>query len=94
MDFNHFTEKVQEAVHAAQSLAIQRGQQQVEVEHLLAALLEQEGGLAPAILLRSDVNLEGLHQRVLQELDRLPKVSGPATSGRSRCTSPRVSTSC
>ena len=78
MDLNRFTEKAQDALRAAQSSAVRYGQQQIEVEHLLAALLEQEGGLAPSILLKSQVNLEGLHRRLLQELERLPKVSGPS----------------
>ncbi len=76
MDFNRFTEKLQEGVRAAQSEAIRRGQQQVDVEHLLLALIEQEGGLASSILLKAGVNLEGLHRRLSQELDKLPKVSG------------------
>jgi len=77
MDLNRFTEKSQDALRAAQSLAVRYGQQQIDIEHLLVALLEQEGGLAPAILLKSQVNLEGLHRRLTQELERLPKVSGP-----------------
>ena len=45
MDFNRLTEKVQSALQAAQSKAVRNGQQQIDIEHLLAALLEQEGGL-------------------------------------------------
>src|SRR6185369_1056707 len=78
MDFNRFTEKLQEGVRAAQSLASTRGQQQVEVEHLLLALLEQEGGLAQSVLAKANAKLETVHQRLTQELDKLPKVSGPA----------------
>ncbi len=78
MDFNRLTEKSQEAIRQAQSLAIQHGNQQVDVEHLLLALLEQEGGLAPSILLRADVPLEPLHKRLLQEVEKLPKVTGAA----------------
>ncbi len=78
MDFNRFTEKLQEGLRSAQSLAAQRGQQQVEVEHLLVALLEQESGLTQSILLKAGLNLETVHQRLVQELDKLPKVSGPA----------------
>ena len=55
MDFNKFTEKMQDAVRAAQSVAIRHGNQQFDVEHLLLALLEQEGGLAPSILNKADV---------------------------------------
>jgi ATP-dependent Clp protease ATP-binding subunit ClpB len=76
MDFNRFTEKLQEGIRAAQSLAASRGQQQIEVEHLLTALLEQQGGLAQSILIKADVNLEAVHRRLIQELDKLPKVSG------------------
>jgi ATP-dependent Clp protease ATP-binding subunit ClpB len=50
MNINRFTEKVQEALRAAQSSAASYSHQQVDVEHLLLALLEQEGGLAPSIL--------------------------------------------
>jgi ATP-dependent Clp protease ATP-binding subunit ClpB len=76
MDINRLTEKSQEAIRQAQTTAINYGQQQVDVEHLLLALLEQEGGLAPSILLRADVPLETLHKRLLQEIEKLPKVSG------------------
>src|SRR5579875_3402184 len=76
MDFNRLTEKSQEAIRQAQTTAIDHGNQQVDVEHLLLALLEQEGGLAPSILLRADVPLEGLHRRLEQEIEKLPKVSG------------------
>jgi ATP-dependent Clp protease ATP-binding subunit ClpB len=76
MDFNRLTEKSQEAIRQAQSLAVRHGNQQVDVEHLLLALLEQEGGLAPSILLRAEVPLEGLHRRLLQEIEKFPKVSG------------------
>jgi ATP-dependent Clp protease ATP-binding subunit ClpB len=78
MDFNRFTEKMQEAVRAAQSIAVQHGNQQIDTEHLLVALLEQEGGLAPSILNKADIKVDSLRTRVQQEIDRLPKVSGPA----------------
>ena len=78
MDFNRYTEKLQEAVRAAQSLALRYGHQQVDVPHLLAALLDQEGGLASSILTRAGVNVEALRRRIESELDRLPKVSGPS----------------
>src|SRR5215469_15371650 len=77
MDINRFTEKLQEAIRSAQSKAVRYGHQQIDVEHLLAALLEQEGGLAAGILNKAGVNVETLEQRVEAELDRMPKVSGP-----------------
>ncbi len=78
MDFNRLTEKSQGAIRQAQSVAVQHGNQQVDVEHLLLALLEQEGGLASSILLRADVALEPLHKRLLQEIEKFPKISGNA----------------
>jgi ATP-dependent Clp protease ATP-binding subunit ClpB len=81
MDINRFTEKAQEALSAAQRLAQRGGQQQVEVEHLLLVLLEQEPGLAPSILNKANVNVEGLRRRVQQEIERMPRVSGPGGAG-------------
>jgi ATP-dependent Clp protease ATP-binding subunit ClpB len=76
MDFNRFTEKLQEAVRAAQAIAVQHGNQQIDTEHLMLALLDQEGGLAPSILNKADIRVDALRTRVQQEVDRMPKVSG------------------
>src|SRR6266478_7969196 len=78
MDINHFTEKSQDALRAAQSKAVRLSHQQVDVEHFMAALLEQEGGLASAILAKAGIPVENLKRRVEQELERMPKVSGPS----------------
>jgi ATP-dependent Clp protease ATP-binding subunit ClpB len=78
MDLKRFTEKAQDAVREAQTKAVRYGNQQIDVEHLLVTLLEQEDGLAPAILSKTGLNLEGLQRRAEQELERLPKVSGPS----------------
>ena len=77
MDTNRFTEKMQEVLRSAQSKAIRYGHQQLDVEHLLAALVEQEGGLAGAILAKAGAAADFLRQRLEEELGRLPKVSGP-----------------
>jgi ATP-dependent Clp protease ATP-binding subunit ClpB len=79
MDFNRFTEKLQEAVRSAQSIAVQHGNQQVDTEHLMLALLNQEGGLAPSILNKADIRVDALRTRLQQEVDRLPKVSGSSS---------------
>ncbi len=78
MDINRLTEKTQEALQAAQSEAVRRSNQQIDVEHLLAALLAQEGGLAASILKRAGINTETLAARLNQDLDRYPKVTGSA----------------
>jgi ATP-dependent Clp protease ATP-binding subunit ClpB len=79
MDINRLTERAQEALRAAQSGATRQGHQQIDVEHLLLALLEQEGGLAKSILDKAGVDADTVRQRLEAELARLPKVS--ATSG-------------
>ncbi len=78
MDINRFTEKLQEAIRAAQTKAVRYGNQQIDVEHLLAALLEQQGGLASSILAKAGVAVEQFAKRIESELERLPKVSGPS----------------
>ena len=50
MDLNKLTEKAQEAIVAAQREAEQRHNTQLEPEHLLSALVEQEAGVVPAVL--------------------------------------------
>jgi ATP-dependent Clp protease ATP-binding subunit ClpB len=75
MDINRCTEKAQEALRSAQGLALRGGQQQVDVEHLFLALLEQEPGLATSILRKANINLDGLKRRLEQDVARLPKVS-------------------
>ncbi len=90
MDFNRFTEKMQDSVRAAQSIAVQHGNQQLDVEHLMLALLDQEGGLAPSILNKADVRVDALRNRVQQEIDRLPKISGQGVSPDQIYVTPRV----
>ena len=77
MNINRFTEKSQDALREAQSIATRRNHQGVDVEHLLLAMLEQTDGLAPAIVQAAGANVAALKQRLNQELDRLPQVSGP-----------------
>ncbi len=56
--------------------------QQIDNEHLLVALLEQENGVVPEVLLRAGLNLEKLHQRLMAELEKLPKVAvSPGAGG-------------
>src|SRR5262245_59441550 len=76
MDINRFTEKAQGALRDAQALAVRLGHQQIDVEHVLMALLDQENGLAPAILSKADISVDALKIRVHRDLERLPRVSG------------------
>ena len=56
MALNRFTEKAQEAVLAAQESVISKQQSQMEPEHLLVALLAQEGGVVPQVFLKLNIN--------------------------------------
>jgi ATP-dependent Clp protease ATP-binding subunit ClpB len=76
MDINRLTEKVQEGISSAQSKAIEHGNQHVDVEHLLLALIEQEKGLATSILNKANADTGVLRERLEREIDRIPKVSG------------------
>src|SRR4051812_41998196 len=78
MDINRFTEKAAEAVRGPPTPATRASHQQIEVEHLLLALLEQPGGLVPSILMRAGVNIEPLFAAIERDVDRLPKVTGPS----------------
>ena len=77
MDLNKFTQKSQEAVSQAQSVAIRFGHQQVDVDHLFKALIEQENGLVPRLLERAGYDVRAVAGALDQELGRLPRVSGP-----------------
>jgi ATP-dependent Clp protease ATP-binding subunit ClpB len=76
MDINRFTEKARDALQGAQKLAIRMSHQQIDNEHLLLSLLDQEGGLTPAILKKAGVAPEALTIRVQRELEKLPRVTG------------------
>ena len=82
MDLNRLTRRSQEALHEAQSLAVRQGHDQVEGEHLLAALLDQAYGILPAVLRRMEVSPEALLAGVEKELSKRPRVSGPGAETR------------
>ena len=77
MDMNKLTQKSQEAVQQAQAIALRYGHQEVDGEHLLAALIAQEDGLVPRMLVRMQVDSDVLKSAVEKELAQQPKVSGP-----------------
>ena len=77
MDLNKLTTKSQEALQGAQSLAARMGHTEVDGEHLLLALLEQEEGLAPRLLSASGADPGQLREELVADLARRPKVSGP-----------------
>ncbi|EHM10096.1 ATP-dependent chaperone ClpB [Thermanaerovibrio velox DSM 12556] len=78
MNMDRFTSKSQEALLEAQKEAIRLSHQGIDPEHLLLALLIQEGGLISRILEREGFSVQGMIQETERELARRPKVSGPA----------------
>ncbi len=77
MDLNKLTIKSQEALQAAQTKAIRYGHMEVDGEHLLLALIEQSEGILPKLLQRMEVPVNRVHDRLEEELERKPRVSGP-----------------
>ncbi|PLX75373.1 MAG: ATP-dependent chaperone ClpB [Desulfuromonas sp.] len=77
METNRMTQKSQEALQAAQSLAVKLSHVEVDGEHLLLALLVQQEGLVPRLLTRLDIEVANLTRAVQDELHKKPAVSGP-----------------
>jgi ATP-dependent Clp protease ATP-binding subunit ClpB len=80
MRFDKFTIKSQELIQNSQTLASDYGHQQFEPEHLLTAMLKESEGIAGAMLRKLGVSPDEIVQRVVAELEKLPRVSGGGLS--------------
>ncbi len=80
MDPNRLTQKSQEALTEAQSIAQRLGHTEVDGEHLLLALLNQQNGLVPRLIERAGGDVGGLVKSLEAHLARRPRTSGPGTS--------------
>lgn len=80
MNFDKLTEKVQEAIGAAQQTALRMNHQQVDGEHMHMALLEQEDGLIAKLITFMGGNPELVKKDVEKELEKIPAVYGAGTS--------------
>ncbi|MEK3945759.1 ATP-dependent chaperone ClpB [Paenibacillus sp. FSL H8-0282] len=80
MDFNKLTQKLQEAVAAAQSLASDSGHQEIDNLHLLKALLQQQEGLLPRLLQKMNIPVAELMRSTDELLQRKPSISGSGAS--------------
>ena len=76
MRMDKLTSRFQQALADAQSLAVGRDNNMLEPVHVMAALLNQQGGSTGPLLTQAQVNVPALQQRVNDMLERLPKVSG------------------
>ncbi len=81
MRFDRLTEKAQEALLASQELSRQMQHQQVDVEHVLVALLEQTDGVVPRLISGLGADPRVLRTRLTADLERRPHVSGPTGEG-------------
>ncbi|MBV9708876.1 MAG: ATP-dependent chaperone ClpB [Chloroflexi bacterium] len=88
MQIEQFTEKAREAISAAAELAREHNHSQIEVEHLLAALLDQEGGVVQQIIAKVGGNLLAAQRMVKNDLEGMAQVYGGSEPG----ISPRLRT--
>ncbi len=78
MRFDRFTIKSQELVQKTQALAAERGNQQMEPEHFLAAMFADREGIAVALMRKLGAAPEGIAAEAMRAVERLPQVSGTA----------------
>ena len=76
MNFNKFTIKSQEAVQTSQEIATSYANQSLEPEHLLAALVQDSDGIVVPILQKVGANVNYLKIKILESIEKLPKVQG------------------
>ena len=77
MTLDKLTQKSREAVQEAQTLAVRYGHQEVDVDHLGLALLNQDGGLLPRLCERAGIDPTPMREAIDAELKKKPSVSGP-----------------
>ncbi|MFT5373775.1 MAG: ATP-dependent Clp protease ATP-binding subunit ClpB [Candidatus Latescibacterota bacterium] len=82
MNMNKMTQKAQEALQEAQSIALRRHHGEIDGEHLLIALIDQDGGILPSLLGRMQASAEALRAGLQRELDKRPRVSGSGVETR------------
>jgi ATP-dependent Clp protease ATP-binding subunit ClpB len=80
MQMDKLTLKSQEALQEAKAIAERKKHQQIDVEHLLLALLGQKEGIVIPILQKLGANIDLIVSQLEQELDRVPKVTGGGIS--------------
>jgi len=81
MDISKFTEKAQESLSDSQLIAGEYGHQQIDNEHLLLALVRQENGVVPQILLKLNVDKSVVTNEIENALNRKPRITGPGAGG-------------
>jgi ATP-dependent Clp protease ATP-binding subunit ClpB len=90
MNVEKMTERVSEALNAAYSRALAEHNTQTTPEHMLAAMLEQERGIAGDILSKAGANVRALTQRVEEAIGRLPRLTGSNADSAQVTLSPEL----
>ena len=74
MNIQKFTQKSVEAINNCEKLAYDYGNQEIEQEHLLVALLQQEEGLIPKLIEKMEIDVQHFTQNAISKLDARVKV--------------------
>lgn len=91
MNVEKMTERVSDALNASYSRALHEHNTQTMPEHLLAALLDQERGIAPDILKQAGADPKALQRATDEAIGRLPRLSGSNAESASPTYSPELS---
>ncbi|WP_029912893.1 ATP-dependent chaperone ClpB [Pelobacter seleniigenes] len=91
MDMNKTTQKVQDALQAAQAHALRLGHVEIDGEHLLLALFEQQEGLAPRLLQKMNIAVPEVVDGLRKELENRPRMGGPGADSSKLYASRRLS---
>lgn len=76
MNLNQYTVKSQEAIQAAQQVAMEFGNQSIEPQHLLEGIFQVDENISPFLLKKSEADANLVRERNRENLERLPKVQG------------------
>ena len=90
MNAQKFTQKSLEAVEAAQTIATEHDNMNLDEEHLLLALLEQDGGLIPQLVKRMGLDADRMRDSARRLVESLPGVSGPGREAGKIYVSPAL----
>lgn len=82
MNVEKMTIRVQNALNEAFAEAVKNNNQQVDVIHLLYALMDQEDGLIPNIIEKMNISVDALKDSLANEMKKLPRVTGEAASAQ------------
>ncbi len=82
MTLDKLTLKAQDAMAVGQQIATEYGNQQIEPEHIMMAMIRDQEGIIPTILKKAGLNLPAVERSIEYEISRLPKVQGGGLNRR------------